>query len=103
MSEKTTNNNGRVRRRNLGDEIERLHDLLDGLNDALEGVITNAVKESVGAVVRQAVQAAVREVLGSPELLRAALKAHEPAQKGEPKVSRKPMHESVVEACGRLR
>jgi hypothetical protein len=31
-----TKDNGRVQRRSLGDEIERLHDLLDGLNDASE-------------------------------------------------------------------
>jgi hypothetical protein len=99
--------NGRVQRRSLGDEIERLHDLLDGLNGALEGVIANAVKDAVGSVVREAVTAAVREVLGSPELLKVALKQHEPVQpQAEPatvKPNRRPTREGLVEVCGRLR
>ena len=32
MSDKTTNN-GRTQRRSLNEEVERLHDVLDGLSD----------------------------------------------------------------------
>jgi hypothetical protein len=102
-----TKDNGRVQRRSLGEEIERLHDLLDGLNGALEGVIANAVKDAVSSVVREAVTAAVHEVLGSPELLKVALEQHELVQpQAEPtpvKLKRKPMHKSIVETCGRVR
>src|SRR4051794_28528455 len=61
MTEKTSEN-GRRQRQTLSAEIERLHDILDGLNEALQGIVTTAVKEAVGQVVREAVQAAVREV-----------------------------------------
>ena len=52
MSETVKNSNGRMQRRNLGDEIERLHDILDGLGDGLSEAVGTAVKEVVGAVVR---------------------------------------------------
>lgn len=78
----------------------------------LEYAVTTAVaagtwwwrRQKVGAVVREAVQCAVREVLGSPELLRAALTHHEAVQveSAPAKPQRKPVHEVVVESCGRL-
>lgn len=105
MSETTNNGNGRVQRRNLGDEIERLHDILDGLADALSESVSTAVKDAVGTVVREAVQTAVSEVVNNPELLRAALARHEGTQP-EPvpvKANRKSVREGVVETIGWLR
>jgi hypothetical protein len=73
----TTNlNHARVQRKSLSEQIDRLDGILDGLAEALNG----AVADAVGLAVRQAVESTVRELLGQPQLLRAALALHEPQE-----------------------
>ncbi len=71
----TTINNGRQRKQ-LSEQLDRLDIILDGLADALNQSVADAVRDVVGAVVKDAVQTTIREVLGSPDLLRAALAKH---------------------------
>jgi hypothetical protein len=73
-----TINNGNAQRRQLSTQIDRLDAILDGLSDALTQSVADAVKEVIGEVVSEAVSLAVKEVLASPELLKAALHKHEP-------------------------
>jgi hypothetical protein len=69
----TTNlNHARMPRKSLGEQIDRLDGILDGLAEALN--------EAVADAVRQAVESTVRELLGQPQLLRAALALHQPPQ-----------------------
>jgi hypothetical protein len=86
VSATTTSGNGQARRRQLSDQIDRLDGILDGLSEALDGVIVDAVRGAVGQAVREAVAATVREMLSSPELLRAALARHEPPAAAAPPV-----------------
>jgi hypothetical protein len=72
-----TGSNGRTRKQ-LADQLDRLDVILDGLADALNESVADAVRDVVGQVVREAVETTIREVLGNPELLRAALAAHTP-------------------------
>jgi len=74
----TTLTNGRLSRKTLSSQIDRLDAMLDGLADNLNEAVAMAVKDSVAEVVRNAVEAAVKEVLSNPELLRAALGQHTP-------------------------
>jgi hypothetical protein len=68
----------RTARKSLGDQIDRLDNILDGLADALNESVADAVKDVIAETVRQAVHAAVAEVLSSPDLLHAALEKHAP-------------------------
>ena len=74
----TTMSNSRAQRKSLANEIDRLDDILDGLDAALAGSVETAVRDVVGQVVRETVEATVREVLSSPELIRAAVAHHTP-------------------------
>jgi hypothetical protein len=69
----TTNTNGRVPRKTLASQIDRLDTILDdlatGLNEAVTTAVAGAVRGVVGEAVTQAVQVAVREVLTNAELL----------------------------------
>jgi hypothetical protein len=77
----TTNlNHARMPRKSLGEQIDRLDGILDGLAEALNGAVADAVRDAVGLAVRQAVASTVRELLGQPHLLRAALALHEPQE-----------------------
>src|SRR5215468_3763081 len=60
----TAMSNGRAQRKSLAGEIDRLDDILDGLDAALAGSVEAAVRDVVGQAVRQAVDAALREALG---------------------------------------
>ena len=51
--------NGRVARPSLGDQLDRLDGILNGLSDALNESVTAAV----GKAVREAVESAVREMV----------------------------------------
>src|SRR5262245_52601011 len=53
--------NGRVARPSLGDQLDRLDGILNGLADALNQSVTAAVSVAVGNAVREAVEAAARE------------------------------------------
>jgi hypothetical protein len=70
-------NNGQ--RKQLSSQLDRLDQILDGLSEALTESVADAVKEVIGQVVSEAVALAVKEVLSSPDLLRAALSKHEQA------------------------
>jgi hypothetical protein len=54
--------NGRAARPSLGDQLDRLDGILNGLADALNQSVTAAVSTAVGNVVREAVEAATREL-----------------------------------------
>jgi hypothetical protein len=73
-----TINNGNAQRKQLSTQLDRLDQILDGLSDALTESVADAVKEVIGQVVSEAVSLAVKEVLSSPELLKAALHKLEP-------------------------
>jgi hypothetical protein len=71
--------NARAARKSLGEQIDRLDGILDGLAVALNESVADAVWGAISHAVGEAVHAAVKEVLSSPDLLRAALARHEPA------------------------
>jgi hypothetical protein len=56
----TASTNGRVERKSLAAQIDRLDSVLDGLADALH--------QAVASATREAVQAALTEMLSNPEL-----------------------------------
>src|SRR4051812_34025755 len=74
----TMSTNGRMQRKSLNDQIDRLDGILDGLADALNESVAGAVRDVVGEVVRQAVEASIKQVLSNPDLLKAALAQHAP-------------------------
>src|SRR6476659_7505564 len=59
--------NGR-QKKTLAYQLDRLDGILDGLADALTGVVADAVRQAVGLAVREAVEVAARELLTRPEL-----------------------------------
>ena len=75
-----TSNNGRVVRKSLAEQIDRLDHILDGLAEAINDTVVGAVQEAVGLAVRQAVQAAVLEVLTNAEIQRLLHPAAAPIQ-----------------------
>jgi hypothetical protein len=64
--------NGRVPRKSLASQLDRLDGILDGLSEALQGAVADAVKEAVGPMLREAVReavvATVQAVLSNSEL-----------------------------------
>jgi len=93
----STVNNGRVSRKSLSSQIDRLDATLDGLADNLNEAVALAVKDVVGQVVREALEVAVKEVLAKPELLRAALAQHAPVASVPPAAPVQPKRRSVKE------
>jgi len=79
MTTTTIGGNGRLPRKSLNDQIEKLDGILDMMAEAIPQVIADSVRQAVGDAVRQAVEASIREALANPTLLRAALARHEPA------------------------
>jgi hypothetical protein len=55
--------NGRAGRPSLGDQLDRLDGILNGLSDALNESVTTAVSAAVGKAVREAVETAAREMV----------------------------------------
>src|SRR5262245_17700205 len=100
MTHPGINSNARMPRKTLSSQIDRLDGILDGLDAALSGAVADAVQGAVGQVGKEAVEASIKEVLGSPELLRAALAQHAPPAP-EPK-SRKSLREVLKAALGCL-
>jgi hypothetical protein len=74
----TTMNNGHTQRKTLATQLDRLDVILDGLANALNESVADAVRGVVGQVVKESVEATIREVLGNPDLLSAALARHAP-------------------------
>src|SRR4051812_24061213 len=64
----TTTTNGGVVRKTLASQIDRLDNLLEGLPENLNEAVADAVRGTMAAVVREAVQVAVHEILTSAEL-----------------------------------
>jgi hypothetical protein len=95
----TSINNGNAQRKQLSSQLDRLDQILDGLSDALTESVADAVKEVIGQVVSEAVSLAVKEVLSSPELLRAALHKYEPVQ-AVPTPKRKTLKDLLRSAGG---
>jgi hypothetical protein len=54
--------NGRAARPSLGDQLDRLDGILNGLADALNQSVAATVTAAVGKAVREAVEAATREL-----------------------------------------
>jgi hypothetical protein len=67
----TQNSNGNVRRKSLASQLDRLDQILDGLDEALAGSITDAVKQAVSTAVAEAVRATLIEVVTNPDILAA--------------------------------
>src|SRR5205807_2539524 len=65
----TMNTNGRVARKSLASQLDRLDGILDALSDGLNEAVATAVQEAVG----KAVEVAFKEVLSNSELLRTLL------------------------------
>jgi hypothetical protein len=67
-----TISNGRVPRKSLASQLDRLDTILDGLADALQGAVADAVREALAPAVRDAVReaavAAVHAVLANSDL-----------------------------------
>lgn len=70
----TTTMNGQPRR-SLNQQLDRLDGILDGLANSLNDAVADAVRDAVGRATGEAVQAALRELLAQPELLRQLLPA----------------------------
>jgi hypothetical protein len=66
----TTNENGRVQRKTLASQLDRLDNTIDALADGVNKAVADAVREAVTLAVQQAIELVVREVLARPELLR---------------------------------
>src|SRR5262245_26496039 len=86
--------NGRVQRKTLANQLDRLDTILDGFADALNEAVAEAVKQAVTVAVREAVQVAVQQLLTNPELLRAlaaqAAPAPTPKPEPQPEPAKKP-------------
>jgi hypothetical protein len=80
----TTHPNGRVARKTLASEIDRLDSLLEGLAENLNEAVATAVKDTVSQAVREAVNAVIQEVLTNAELLRRLRSKPEPPPEPAP-------------------
>src|ERR1700719_4041634 len=69
MTNSTMKDNGRLPRKTLSTQLDRLDEILDGLADNLNDAVAQAVKDAVGMAVQEAVQGVLTEVLSNPELL----------------------------------
>ena len=95
--------NARTARKSLADQIDRLDGVLDGLSEALNESVADAVKDVIAQTVSEAVHAAVKEVLSSPDLLRAALEKHAPvATLSEPPPAAQPKPPTLKENVARI-
>jgi hypothetical protein len=74
----TTNTNGRLARKSLASEINRLDSLLEGLAENLNEAVATAVKDAVSQAVREAVNAVIQEVLTNAD--QSAVPGKEPHQ-----------------------
>jgi hypothetical protein len=78
MTHTGINSNAHMPRKQLSSQLDRLDTILDGLAEALNESVADAVKDVVGQVVKESVETTIREVLGNPDLLQAALEKHTP-------------------------
>jgi hypothetical protein len=89
MTHTGINSNASMPRKQLSSQLDRLDTILDGLAEALNESVADAVKDVVGQVVKESVETTIREVLGNPALLQAALEKHTPQPILTPKRSLK--------------
>ena len=80
MSQNNTKVNGSAPRKQLSEQLDRLDNIIDALDEGLKGAVADAVREAVAVAVQEAVQAVVRELLGNPDVLRAVAAAAQPQQ-----------------------
>jgi hypothetical protein len=80
MSQNNTKVNGSAPRKQLSEQLDRLDNIIDALDEGLKGAVADAVREAVAVAVQEAVQAVVRELLSNPEVLRAVAGAAQPQQ-----------------------
>ena len=80
----TNTSNGRVPRKTLASQLDRLDGIIDTLAEGLNGAVVDAVRDAVGDAVRQAVEQVLREVLANPQLLRHLLGQSGPASPPAP-------------------
>jgi hypothetical protein len=89
MTHTGINSKASIPRKQLSSQLDRLDTILDGLAEALNESVADAVKDVVGQVVKESVETTIREVLGNPTLLQAALEKHTPQPILTPKRSLK--------------
>jgi hypothetical protein len=65
MTSTTLKDNGRLPRKTLASQLDRLDQILDGLAESLNDAVAQAVKDAVGLAIR----GVLTEVLANPELL----------------------------------
>jgi hypothetical protein len=65
MTSSSLKDNGRLPRKTLSSQLDRLDQILDGLADSLNDAVAGAAREGVLQVVREAVQDAVHDALAS--------------------------------------
>jgi hypothetical protein len=81
-----TISNGKPKRKQLSEQLDRFDALLDGLSEGLTGMIADSAREGV----RLAVKDAVLEIMTSPELRARLHDATAPEARPAPVVSQKP-------------
>src|SRR5262245_57475761 len=74
----TNDVNGRARK-SLAHQLDRLDIILDGLSEAFDQSVAQAVRAAVGLAVREAIAVAVRELVSRPELVAALRPPEAPA------------------------
>jgi hypothetical protein len=61
--------NGNSQRRSLASQLDRLDSILDGLDVALSGAISETVKDAVSTAVAEAVRATLIEIVANPQVM----------------------------------
>jgi hypothetical protein len=103
----TATANGKPQRKSLASQLDRLDSMLDGLDQGLQGAITDAVKEAVTIAVAEGVRTALVELATNPELL-AVIRGGVPAEPTpavtapETKPESKPWHHRVRQGLSRV-
>src|SRR3954454_10339888 len=68
MTNSTLNGESKVRK-SLADQLDRFDQMLAGFETAIPEVVALTIQQATTQVVREAVQAALTEVLSNPEVL----------------------------------
>src|SRR5579884_1627454 len=87
-------------RKSLASQIDRLDSMLDGLSDGLTEAVADAVKIAVTGAAKEAMQAAIVEILTNPEIL-AKMNASRP-QPIQPAINSKPAGPTMKERFGQF-
>lgn len=79
-----TVNGRRDSRPSLGQQIDRLDRILDGLAEAIPATVADSIKQSVAVAVGEAVRATILEIAASPELIAQLRQAPAPEPEKKP-------------------